>query len=152
MNTAQRSRRQGRRLLQVGILLFLGALLVGLFVPKFAVPRLGLATHLLGVTQGLFLLAAGLLWPQLKLSRTLSAAGFGLAIYGCLAAWLANLFAAISGAGNTLLPMAAGQAHGSAAQELLIMAGLRTSAVALLAAALLILWGLRGHGANPPEA
>ena len=39
----------GHRLLRVGIVLFLFALLVGLAVPRFAVPRLGLSTHLLGL-------------------------------------------------------------------------------------------------------
>jgi hypothetical protein len=39
--------RQGHRLLQVGMFLFLAALLVGLAVPSFAVPRLGLSSHLL---------------------------------------------------------------------------------------------------------
>lgn len=61
--------RDGQRLLCVGALLFLFALLVGLAVPGFAVPRLGLSTHLLGLMQGTFLLVAGLLWPKLKLTR-----------------------------------------------------------------------------------
>jgi len=51
--------REGQRLLRVGILLFLFALLVGLAVPRFAVPRLGLSTHLLGLMQGTVLLVAG---------------------------------------------------------------------------------------------
>jgi len=50
------SLRQGHRLQQIGILLFILALLVGLGVPKFAVPRLGLSAHLLGVLQGIFLI------------------------------------------------------------------------------------------------
>ena len=45
--------RQGHRLLRVGSALFLLALLVGIAIPLFAVPRLGLSTHLLGITQGM---------------------------------------------------------------------------------------------------
>ena len=146
MDTLDPSSRQGHRLLQAGMLLFLLALLVGIAVPAFAVPRLGLSTHLLGIMQGLFLMVAGLLWPRLRLTRALSRAGFALAIYGCLAAWTANLLAAILGAGNSMLPMAAGQAHGSALQEGLISILLRSAAVALIATALLMLWGLRGTG------
>jgi hypothetical protein len=41
MDTSNESLRQGHRLLQAGILLLLFALIMGLDVPKFAVPRLG---------------------------------------------------------------------------------------------------------------
>ena len=141
----QGSRAQdGHRLLRVGIVLFLCALLVGLVVPRFAVPRLGLSTHLLGLTQGTFLLVAGSLWPRLTLARAVSRAGSYLAVYGCIAAWTANLLGALWGAGNSMLPIAAGQARGSGIQERVIAAGLITAAVSLIAMAIIILWGLRG--------
>ena len=54
------------------------------------------------------------------------------------------LLAAIWGAGNTLLPIAAGPAHGSALQERIIAVTLRTGGASLIAVAILILWGLRG--------
>jgi hydroxylaminobenzene mutase len=135
--------RQGHRLLQGGVLLFLLALLVGLGVPRFAVPRLGLSTHLLGITQGVFLMVIGLLWPRLALSTVLSRVACGLALYGCFAAWSANLLAATWGSGSSLLPMAAGPARGSALQEAVIGVGLRTAALSLIAATVLVLWGLR---------
>jgi (hydroxyamino)benzene mutase len=137
------SLRQGQRLLQAGILLFLLALLVGLAVPRFAVPRLGLAAHLLGIMQGIFLMVIGLLWPRLNLTSGVSRLGSWLALYGCFAAWAANVLAGVWGAGNTMLPMAAGQARGSTLQEAIIATGLRTAAVSLIAAAIVILWGLR---------
>ena len=136
--------REGQRLLRVGILLFLFALLVGLAVPRFAAPRLGLSTHLLGLMQGTFLLVAGSLWSKLELTRTLSRAGSYLAVYGCLAAWTANLLGALWGAGNSMLPIAAGQARGNVVQERIIAAGLVTAAVSLIAMAMIMLWGLRG--------
>ncbi len=132
-----------RRLLQAGALLFLLAMLVGLAVPKFAVPRLGLSAHLLGIMQGIFLMVIGLLWPKLKLTPAMSGVGSFLAIYGCFAAWAANVLAAVWQAGNSMLPMAAGQARGTALQETLIALGLRTAAVSLIAVAMMILWGLR---------
>jgi hypothetical protein len=85
----------------------------------------------------------GLVWPKLRLSRVSSRLGLLLAVYGCFAAWTANLLAGVWGAGSTMLPMAAGQAHGSALQEGVIALALRTAAVSLIAAAVLILWGLR---------
>jgi hypothetical protein len=80
----------------------------------------------------------------------MSRIGLVLAVYGCFAAWMANLAAAIWGTGNTMLPLAAGQAHGTALQEGMIAIALRSAAAALIAVALLILWGLRTSG--PGEA
>ena len=144
MDTSDWSRRQGHRLLQVGMLLFLFALLTGLIVPLFAVPRLGLSTHLLGLMQGMFLLLLGVLWPRLRFTQTIGKMCAILAVYGCLAAWTANVSAAILGAGNSMLPIAAGSSHGSAMQERMISVGLRSAAVSLIAAVVLVLWGLRG--------
>jgi hydroxylaminobenzene mutase len=136
--------REAQRLLRAGMLLFLFALLVGLAVPRFSVPRLGLSAHLLGVMQGTFLLVAGSLWPKLKLTRAMSRAGSFLAVYGCIAAWTANVLGALWGAGNSMLPIAAGQARGNVVQERIIAAGLVTAAVSLITMAMIILWGLRG--------
>jgi len=126
------------------LLLFLCALVVGVFIPKFGAPRVGLSVHLLGVLQGIFLALVGLLWPRLQFSRTVSWVAFGLLIYGCLSAWIANLLAAVWGAGGTLLPIAAGSAQGNAIQEWVIAIGLRSAAVSLVASLLLLLWGTRG--------
>jgi hydroxylaminobenzene mutase len=114
----------------------------------FAVPRLGLSTHLLGVMQGLFLLILGLLWPRLTLSRGAGQVGVVLALYGCFAAWTANFAAASLGAGNSILPIAAGSAHGSSLQEMLIVIGLRSAGVSLIAVTVLVLWGLRNAGTD----
>jgi (hydroxyamino)benzene mutase len=141
-------RRDGHRLLRVGGLLFLLGLLAGLAVPRFAVPRLGLSTHLLGITQGTFLLVGGLLWPKLRFTRSASRIGHVLAIYGCLSAWTANLLGAMWGAGNSMLPMAAGAARGSSFQEGAIRVLLMSAALSLVTMAILILWGLR----RPPRA
>lgn len=143
MDTSDWSRRQGHRLLQVGMLLFLFALLVGLVVPSFAVPRLGLSTHLLGILQGIFLMVLGLLWPRLRITRALGQIGVVLAVCGCLAASTANLLGAIWRAGNSMLPIAAGSARGSSIQEGIIEIALRSAAVSLIAVAILLLWGLR---------
>ena len=138
--------RQGHRLLQLGMLVFLFALIVGVAVPTFTVPRLGLSTHLLGIMQGLFLAVSGLLWPRLKLAPAVMRLAFWLAVYGCLAPLIANLLAAMWAAGNSLLPIAAGQARGSTLQEAVIAILLRSGGASLIAVASLIVWGLRGPG------
>lgn len=143
MDTSKLSLRQAHRLFQVGILLFLLAALVGLAVPHFAVPRLGLSAHLLGILQGIFLVVIGLLWPKLRLSSAIFRLVYWLLIYGCFAALTANVLAGVWGAGNSMLPIAAGSAHGSLLQEGIITISLRSAAVALVTALILILWGLR---------
>jgi (hydroxyamino)benzene mutase len=135
--------RDAHRLLQVGGLLFLLGLLVGFAVPRMTVPRLGLSTHLLGITQGTLLLVVGLVWPRLSLSQSASRVGHGLAIYGCLAPWTANLLGAVWGAGNSMLPLAAGAARGSPFQEGTIRVLLVSGALCLVSTAILVLWGLR---------
>jgi hydroxylaminobenzene mutase len=144
MDTSNWASRQGHHLLQGGLLLFLVALLVGLMIPKFAVPRLGLSVHLLGIMQGTFLAVLGLLWPKLKLTHMIAWIGFWLILYGFFAAWIANVLAGVWGAGSSLLPMAAGPAQGSPLQEGIIMIGLGTAAMSQITALLLVLWGLRG--------
>lgn len=134
---------QAQRLLQVGIGLFLVAVLLGLAISHFAVPRLALSAHLIGILQGIFLVVAGLLWPRLNLTPAQFGGTFWLLVYQALAAFLSNLLAAAWGAGNSIIPMAAGTAHGSAAQEAVINIGLRSAAAALIIGLLLILWGLR---------
>jgi (hydroxyamino)benzene mutase len=140
--------RDGHRLQQVGALLFLLGLLVGLGVPRFAVPRLALSTHLLGITQGTLLMVVGMLWSKLRLTGLASRTGRGLAIYGCLAAWSANLLGALWAAGNSMLPIAAGTARGTGFQEGVIRVLLVSAALSLISVAGLILWGLR----MPPPA
>lgn len=151
MDAISLSQRQARWLLRTGLAMFLVALLVGVAVPRFAVPRLGVTVHLLGILQGIFLLAVGLLWPKLHLGPVSSRAAFWSATGGCISAWLANLLAAVLGAGSSMLPLAAGQARGSPMQEQLIAVLLRLGAVALVAAVVLMLWGLRTGTATAKE-
>lgn len=133
----------GQRLIQLGALLFLIALFIGLAVPVFAVPRLALSVHLLGLMQGLFLMIAGILWPRLALGGGAANAAFWLLAYGCIAAWTANLLGAIWGAGNSIVPIAAGAARGSDLQETVIVVMLRSGGVSLILGTALLLWGLR---------
>jgi len=97
MATSALSLRQAHRVRQAGILLFLLALLVGLAIPQFAVPRLGLSAHLLGLMQGNFLVVLGMLWPQLKLTPATARVGFWLVHYRFFAAWAVNVAAGVWG-------------------------------------------------------
>jgi hydroxylaminobenzene mutase len=133
---------RSQRLLQLGTLLFLLGLLVGFAIPALANPRMGLASHLEGVLNGLFLLVLGLVWPRLALGRRAASALFWLTLYGTFANWAATLVAAFWGAGARM-PLAAGAHRGTAGQELAVDVLLFTLSVAIVAACALILWGLR---------
>jgi hypothetical protein len=57
--------RQGHRLLQLGVVLFLFTSFEGFAVPYFAVPNLGRSVHTLSAFSGVLLISMGLLWPRL---------------------------------------------------------------------------------------
>lgn len=140
--TSTTQERAGHRLLQLGVLLFLLGLLVGLAVPALANPRMALASHLEGVMNGLFLIVLGLLWPKLVLSARLLSVTFALAVYGTFANLAATLLAAVWAAG-AMMPIAAQEHTGSAAQETLIRLLLVSLALAMIAVCVLVLTGLR---------
>ena len=135
---------RGHRLIQIGIALFLIGLLIGVAVPYFAVPRLALSGHLVLLMQGVFLSVVGLIWPRLTFTRATSTAAFWLLVYGCLAASSSNILGALWGAGNSILPIAAGAARGSDLQEMVIVGLLRSGGAAFIVGTALLLWGLRG--------
>ena len=143
MSVADDLQKHGHRLLQTGALLFFLALLLGLGIPRFALPRLALSAHLLGIAQGTFLIAIGILWPKLRFTRLQSRIAHAFAIYGCVSAWAANVCGAAWGAGTSMVPIAANGARGTVVQELAIKLLLRSAAVCLIALALMLLWGLR---------
>lgn len=149
---SDRSARLGGRLLQLGALLFLLGLLTGFGMPAYANPRMGLASHLEGVMNGLLLLVLGLLWPRLSLSPAARVILFWLAIYGAFINWATVLFAAVVGAG-TMMPLAAGEHAGTPAQEMLVNVGLWSLSAAIVAAIGMVIWGLR-HASrwNPAQA
>ena len=137
------SSRQSQRLLQAGICLFLAAVLLGLAIQQFTVPRLALSAHLIGILQGIVLVVVGLVWPRLYLTPRQFRLTFWLVVYQAVAAFLSNVLGAAWGAGNSIIPIAAGAARGSTVEEAVINIGLRSAGAALIIGLLLILWGLR---------
>jgi hydroxylaminobenzene mutase len=135
--------RQGQRLLQIGVALFLFTSFEGFAIPYIAAPPLGLAAHRLAALQGVITLALGLLWPRLNLGTTAARIAFWLLIYSTAAILAAYVMGAICGAGNSTMPMAAGAAHGSALQEIAIKVVAYSSAPTGIISFLVILWGLR---------
>lgn len=140
--------RQGRRLLQLGIGFILFSSLEGFAIPFLASPRIGLSAHTLSASQGIFLLAIGLLWSRLRLGTAASWTAFWLFIYSATSILAAYAIAAIWGVGIETIALmgqlAHGLAHGTPFQETFIKALAYSSAPTGLVSFALILWGLRG--------
>ena len=139
--------RQGQRLLQLGIVFILYSSLDGLGIPFLASPRIGLSVHTLSALQGIFLLAAGLLWPKLKLKPAGSRIAFWLFIYAAASILGAYTLAAIWGVGIETIALMGelphGLSHGTAFQEMIIKVVAYSSGPTGLISFGLILWGLR---------
>lgn len=139
-----------RRLLQLGILLFLLGLFTGLAVPAMASPRLGLSSHLEGVMNGMFLVLLGLVWGHLRLEVRGKAVVFWTAVFGTYVNWATVLLAALWGAGEAMMPLAGAGQTGTPVQEVLVKIGLITLSLAMIVSVATALWGLRGRASDTP--
>ncbi len=151
MNTSNMLSRQGRRMLQIGVALFVFSALEGFVIPALPVPRLGLSVHTLSALQGVMLLGLGLVWPRLHLGATASRIAFWTYLYSSFATLVPYVLAAVWGAGNSTIPLAAGTAHGSAFQEAIIQVVLYSAAPTFFISMALILWSLRLVDAPSPN-
>lgn len=131
-----------RRLLWHGMFLFLLGLITGLAEQKFDNPRMGLAAHLEGVMNGIFLLALGSAWTEVILPRRLKAATYWGALYGAYANWVVTTLAAIFGTA-ALSPITAAGHSAQAWQESVVTFGFGSVGIALVASSMLLLLGLR---------
>ena len=132
-----------RRLIWHGMFLFLLGLLTGLVETQFANPRMGLAAHLEGVVNGIFLVALGAVWLEVRLSPALSRTAYWSALFGTYANWGVTTLAAVLGTG-ALSPITAPGRTALPWQESLVTAGFMSVGIAMIAATVLVLWGLRG--------
>jgi len=135
--------RQGHRLMQLGVVLLLATSFEGFAIPHMASPMLGRSVHALAALSAVLLIAFGLMWPRLELGAAASRTAFWLLIYSDLAIISAYFLAALWGAGNSIIPLAAGNSHGSETQEMILrIVGYSSGPTGIISFAL-ILWGLR---------
>ena len=130
-------------LIQLGVFLFFLGLIVGFLVPALPNPRMGLASHLEGIINGIFLIVIGSIWSRLVLAPGVLKVLFSLLIYGTFANWLATLLAAIWGAGRSM-PIAAQGQESTASKEVVVDFLLYSLSLAMLASCVILLIGLRG--------
>lgn len=134
-----------RKLMWHGMFLFLLGLVTGLLERRFTNMRMGVSAHLEGVMNGTFLVVLGAIWTEVRLSPPAKTAAFWTALYGTYANWFFTAFGAVFGTAAANPIVAAGH-HGQPWQETLAGAGFLSVAVAIIAASLFVLWGLRARG------
>jgi (hydroxyamino)benzene mutase len=136
-----------RRLLWHGMFLFLLGLLTGFIETSFQNPRMGLAAHLEGVMNGIFLVALGAIWSEVKLPTRHKALAYCTALYGTYGNWAFTSLAAILGTA-ALSPITAAGHSARPWQEVLVMLGFVSVGLTIVVASVLVLWGLRSSAAK----
>ena len=131
-----------RQLMWLGMFLFLLGLLTGLAEQQFTNVRMGLAAHLEGVMNGIFLVALGAIWTEVRLPSPAKAMAYWTALYGTYVNWLTTTLAAAFGT-TAKSPISAAGYTGQPWQENLVTAGFLTVSLSIIAASALLLWGLR---------
>jgi (hydroxyamino)benzene mutase len=139
-----------RRLLFHGIALFLIGLFTGLAEQHFTNVRMALAAHLEGVMNGIFLLAVGAIWGEVRLSSLSTSIAYWALLGGTYGNWAVTTTAAILGTA-ALSPITAAGQGAAPWQETLVTAGFMLIGLAIILASLMLLWGLRGR-AKPAVA
>jgi (hydroxyamino)benzene mutase len=132
----------GRKLMFHGMCLFLLGLLTGFAEQHFANVRMGLAAHLEGVMNGIFLVALGAIWTHVRLSATVSMIAYWTVLYGTYANWFVTALAAIFGTA-ALSPITGAGYRGQPWQETVVTGGFMSVGIAIVLASSLVLWGLR---------
>lgn len=132
-----------RQLLWHGMALFLLGLLTGLVEQRFTNVRMALAAHLEGVMNGTFLLALGAIWNEVNLASPAKAAAYATVLAGTYGNWVMTTLAAILG--TAALSPITGLGHSAPAWlETMVTLGFVGIGLAIIAASVLVLWGLRG--------
>ena len=129
-----------------GMCLFLLGLLTGFAEQHFANVRMGLAAHLEGVMNGIFLVALGAIWTHVRLSAAVSTIAYWTVLYGTYANWFVTALAAIFGTA-ALSPITGAGYRGQPWQETAVTGGFMSVGIAIVLASSLVLWGLRKEAA-----
>jgi hydroxylaminobenzene mutase len=131
-----------RRLMWHGMFLFLIGLFTGFAETHFANIRMGLAAHLEGVMNGIFLLALGAAWSGVRLSPRTSRVAYWMVLFGTYGNWVMTTLAAVFGTA-ALSPITAAGHSGQPWQESLVTIGFMTIGLAIVGASAILLWGFR---------
>lgn len=131
-----------RRLLWHGICLCTIGFIAGLFIPLYVNPRAGLATHLLGITEGLFLAVVGLCYPQLKLPLGLAKANFWMLVISAYVGIAGEFSGAIFGLTRVFIITAKGLPEANLLMETIVEISIKGISALVILSCLITLFGL----------
>jgi len=129
-------------MLKHGFILILLALISGLWVDSLKIPRLGLASHTIGILSGILLIAVGAIWQQFQLTYKQRQLTYGAWLYSSYMNWFACLAGAALGTGKAT-PIASAGIVGTAVAEGMVTVMLVSVALVSFLAVGLSIWGLR---------
>ncbi|MGH7785549.1 MAG: hydrogenase [Candidatus Binatia bacterium] len=133
----------GRRTVWHGVVLFLLALIGGLFIAAMANPRMGLSMHTGTLLNATFLIALGAAWSALELSPRAERAAFAILVLSSYGGSLGLLLAALLGTRDST-PLHGAALSASAWKEALVMVVLTVNGIAIMVGCVVVLRGL-GH-------
>ena len=136
-----------RLLIRAGFVLFTLALLTGLVIPAFLNHRMAVAAHLTGVLNALLLIVLGLVWGLLTMSPGQASLTRGVFLCTTFASWGTSCLAAAWGT-SRLTPLSGAGYSAAAWKEDLVQVLQVTVALAILAGAVSVVYGLR----DPPKS
>lgn len=125
------------------MVLFLFGLITGFAIAAFTNPRQGLAAHLEGLMNGMFLVVAGFVWSELMIPHRLRKVLFWTLLYGTFANWVFTLLGAIWGT-SRMTPIAGAGFDGTELQERIVFAGLAIVGLTMVFSLAIVVYGLRG--------
>lgn len=139
--TAIKERVYTRQIIFAGVLLFFLGLLNGMAIPSFTNPKLGLSAHLSALQHGLVLIVFGLIWNRVQLSDKGLKWCYWLSTYSMYGIWIGLVLGAAWGTISGT-PMAGAGFGSTTEKEAVVNFFLNTGAVAIVIAAIQILYGL----------
>ncbi|MEO1376347.1 MAG: hypothetical protein AAFW70_18985 [Cyanobacteria bacterium J06635_10] len=137
-----------RKLLWHGIFLCTLGFIVGLFIPLYANPRAGLATHLLGITEGLFLVAIGFCYGELKLPLVVAKLNFWMLLVSAYFGLFGEFLGATLGVNRILVVTGIGLPENNPWLETSIELIIKCISIFILLSCFIVLFGLRGTKSN----
>jgi hydroxylaminobenzene mutase len=131
----------GRKLIILGLVLFLIGLIQGALIPYFHNPRMALSAHLAAVQSGMAMAIFGLIWALVDLKESILKIAYYTNVIGLYAVWFAISLGAAMGASRAL-PIAGQGFSTSPTAETVVEIIVTAGAVATVISVSLIVMGL----------
>ncbi len=132
-----------RNLLWHGFFVSTLGFISGMFIPLYANPRAGLATHTLAIAQGMFLSVTGLTFPYLNIPPWMATMTFWLLVISAYVGVSGEFLGAVFGLTKILVITAKGLPQGPIWMETIVEISTKAISVFILLACGFILFGLR---------